>query len=486
MRELLLDPACRPEDLGQPLPDSPHACSVAMPLWRHVVGYEEGDPAVTDAFRAGYPRFFLNPITARLHDALAGELAGEGEACLAFPSDAAAARCAAFAGPGARAAKSERGVWAAIFPESARKRAFAAWRYLGEGVSSRRSEAALGGPPEPAGSGDARRAIKARVAEHAGRQAGEVFLFPSGMAAIAALHRAACAAMPGRATAQFDFPYVDALRVQREFGAAQFYPVGDAAALADLERRLGAGEIGAVFTEAPSNPMMRTPDAARLASACRAAGIPLFIDDTIGTSANIEALRFADAATTSLTKYFNGEGDVMAGAVTLRRDSPAADLLRQTLAAAETDAPLWGGDAVALERHSRDYAARVRRINATASEVHAFLAGHPKVAAALYPSDTSRAEFDALRRPGGGFGGLISIVLRDPADAPPFYDRLRISKGPSLGTNFSLACPYTILAHYDELEYVTAQCGVPGHLVRLGIGLEEPGDLIGRLGEALG
>lgn len=46
------------------------------------------------------------------------------------------------------------------------------------------------------------------------------------------------------------------------------------------------------------------------------------------------------------------------------------------------------------------------------------------------------------------------------------------AKGPSLGTNFTLACPYTILAHYAELDWA-AQYGVPKSLVRISIGLED-------------
>jgi len=45
-------------------------------------------------------------------------------------------------------------------------------------------------------------------------------------------------------------------------------------------------------------------------------------------------------------------------------------------------------------------------------------------------------------------------------------------QGPSLGTNFTLCCPYTILAHYQELEFAE-QYGVSRHLVRVSIGLEK-------------
>lgn len=52
-----------------------------------------------------------------------------------------------------------------------------------------------------------------------------------------------------------------------------------------------------------------------------------------------------------------------------------------------------------------------------------------------------------------------------------FYDALLCAKGPSLGTSFTLASPYTILAHYTELEWA-ASFGVESGLVRISIGQE--------------
>lgn len=52
----------------------------------------------------------------------------------------------------------------------------------------------------------------------------------------------------------------------------------------------------------------------------------------------------------------------------------------------------------------------------------------------------------------GGYGGLLSIEFGKEEDTKKFYDNLHVFNGPSLGTNFTLACPYTILAHFKELE----------------------------------
>ena len=59
-----------------------------------------------------------------------------------------------------------------------------------------------------------------------------------------------------------------------------------------------------------------------------------------------------------------------------------------------------------------------------------------------------------------------------------------MSVGPSLGNNFSLLCPYTMLAHYDELDWVES-LGISRHLLRMSVGQETPEDLIGRFSVAL-
>lgn len=64
------------------------------------------------------------------------------------------------------------------------------------------------------------------------------------------------------------------------------------------------------------------------------------------------------------------------------------------------------------------------------------------------------------------------------------FDALETAKGPSLGTNFTLCCPYTLLAHYGELEWA-AQFGVDSHLIRISVGLEETEELVGVFERAL-
>ena len=53
---------------------------------------------------------------------------------------------------------------------------------------------------------------------------------------------------------------------------------------------------------------------------------------------------------------------------------------------------------------------------------------------------------------GEGYGSLFSIVLKQKDSAHVFYDRLDTAKGPGFGSNFSLVCPYPMIAHFNELQ----------------------------------
>lgn len=85
---------------------------------------------------------------------------------------------------------------------------------------------------------------------------------------------------------------------------------------------------------------------------------------------------------------------------------------------------------------------------------------------------------------GAGYGGLFSVLFHAQNGAEQFFDTLPFYKGPSLGTNFTLASPYTILAHYYELDWA-AQYGVERNLIRVAVGLEDKEVLLQGFQEAL-
>lgn len=483
MRDLLKDPLWRAEDLGRPIPDSPHAVSVALPNWSSVVGYEEEDPEVLAKLQVGYPRFVYHPFVRELFDEATRQFAERGECCLVFPSEAAAVRCAEFVRKsGANCqVRNWREQSVAVLPESAKKRALLYWRHAGEIISSRHAECLLGRRNSTAN--EALPQMKLRLAEWTQQPVDQVFLFPSGMAAISAAYRAAMHLAPGRRTVQLEFPYVDSLCIPRDLGSGAVFLDGPRA-LADLEDLMRQEKLGAVFCEVPSNPLLRTVDLAAVSRLCRAQGLPLVVDDTIGTAYNLDVYPMADLVTTSLTKAISGAGDVLAGSLIVSRHSPLAAELVAFLRS-EADEGLWREDAAILEENSRDFPQRMACINEHGLALAEYLADHPAVARVYYPSIETPAKYRALLRPGGGFGGLVSIDLREAeSTAPRVYDRLRVNKGPSLGTNFTLVSPYTLLAHYRELAWAEEH-GVSRYLLRVAVGLEDPEELRERFKEAL-
>lgn len=83
--------------LGLPLPPADeHAISASMPLWSHVVGYEEGDAYIHEQLTLGYPRFVYHPAAQELFHHLEDTEGTGDEAMVVFPSAAAAFRCQSF------------------------------------------------------------------------------------------------------------------------------------------------------------------------------------------------------------------------------------------------------------------------------------------------------------------------------------------------------------------------------------------------------
>ena len=195
-------------------------------------------------------------------------------------------------------------------------------------------------------------------------------------------------------------------------------------------------------------------------------------DDTVGTFVNVDILAEVDILCTSLTKMFSGACNVMGGSTVLNPRSRRYNELKSAVSALFTDT-YFPADAAIMEANSRDFTTRMERANANAEEVCGLLKRHRSVAKVHYPKDSStQALYDAFKRPRGGYGYLLSVVFSDPEGAIAFFDSLDVAKGPSLGTNFTLGCPYTLFAHYGEREWA-AQYGVVEDLVRISIGLED-------------
>lgn len=227
---------------------------------------------------------------------------------------------------------------------------------------------------------DLKEALEADSAE--GRVAGisenDVYLYPSGMSAIFNAHQTLLSSRGSLKSICFGFPYTDTLKILQKWGpGCLFYGHGSSEDLDDLETRLKNGErfLG-LFTEAPGNPLLRTPDLVRIRALADKYDFAVVVDETISNFININVLRYADIVASSLTKIFSGDSNVMGGGAVLNPQGQYYKLLKGTYDR-EFEDIYWAEDAVFLERNSRDFVTRIDKINATSENITAMLKDSP-------------------------------------------------------------------------------------------------------------
>lgn len=320
----------------------------------------------------------------------------------------------------------------------------------------------------------------------------DVYLFPTGMTAIWTAHDLILAVRPPAKSVCFGFPYTDTLKVLQKWGpGCHFFGTGMDSDIDELERLLeqesardpNTPPVLALFTEFPSNPLLRSANLPRLRALADKHDFLIVIDETIGNFVNVEVLPYADIVVSSLTKVFSGVANVMGGSLVLNPHGRHYAELKTHLDRTYED-NFYDEDAIYMERNSRDFQRRIRLINLNAEKLCDFLYTHSFAGGAgsdaviknvfypkfVTPENYKRCRKDKVRT--GGFGGLFSLTFGSCEASRAFYDALECYKGPSLGTNFTLVCPFTILAHYAELDWA-AGYGVEEGLVRVTVGMED-------------
>ena len=294
------------------------------------------------------------------------------------------------------------------------------------------------------------RNVKALSEEH-------VFLFPTGMSSIYFAHRVARHVMKNAQTSVcYGFTYVDTLKILQKWGrGCLFYGHTSEAELDAFEETLASGRahIQALFCEFPSNPLLKSPNLRRIRQLADHYHFLVVVDETIGNFINVDVLQYADMLVSSLTKIFSGDSNVMGGSMVVNPHSPFRVEIMEAIKNLYEDV-LWAEDAIFLERNSRTFVERTAQVNANAEAVANLLLSCNKVKKVYYPK-FDKINYDACKTKDGGYGGLLSFVCHDIAQAQRFHDTIVSAKGPSLGTNFTITSPYTILAHYTELDWVS-------------------------------
>jgi cystathionine gamma-synthase/methionine-gamma-lyase len=328
-------------------------------------------------------------------------------------------------------------------------------------------------------------ALEAALAELEG--SGAATCFVTGMAAVHALITAFAARGTGHFLVAADcYGQTRALyeRMAREAHLpVSFLDVTDHAAVATA---LAGTTHATLYVESISNPFLRVVDIAGLARLAHGAGATLVVDSTFTTPALCAPLALgADVVLHSLTKYLNGHGDVMGGAI-CADEALSAELRDRVIL---DGAYLPPHEAWLTIRGMRTLELRVQRQCDNALRLARHLAAHPKIARVRYPGLDDHPQHElAERQFGGRFGGVVGVTLaRDErAAAFAFIDALEHAASATTVGDVFTEVLYPATSSHRRLPVEERQrLGITDGFVRISCGIEDPEDLVAELDAAL-
>ena len=240
----------------------------------------------------------------------------------------------------------------------------------------------------------------------------------------------------------------------------------------------------AVLVETPTNPLMRLTDLKAAADAAHAGGALLIVDNTFATPYFQRPFELgADIVWHSTTKYLNGHSDMVGGIVLVNDDDLAARLQFILNASGAVPGPM---DAWLALRGTKTLHLRMQRHDENGQTIAAWLAEQVGETNVFYPGLPSHPQYELAARQMRGFGGMISVETGSQERAARVLGRVRVfSLAESLGGVESLISHPASMTHASvELDRRTALGITPG-LIRLSCGVEDVGDLLADLEQAI-
>jgi len=239
-----------------------------------------------------------------------------------------------------------------------------------------------------------------------------------------------------------------------------------------------------IWAETPTNPLLRLVDIAALA-ALRPSGALLAVDNTFASPYFQSPLELgADIVVHSTTKYIGGHSDAIGGAA-ISCDADVAQAIKfHQNAVGGVPGPF---DAFLIMRGAKTLALRMREHASNAALVAEFLDGRDDVERVYYPGLASHPQHELAKRQMRGFGGMVSFVLRGDASRAFAFAKATtlFSLAESLGGVESLVGIPARMTHGSIPQAEREARGISDSLVRLSVGIEDPGDLLDDLRLAL-
>jgi methionine-gamma-lyase len=241
----------------------------------------------------------------------------------------------------------------------------------------------------------------------------------------------------------------------------------------------------AIFVETPGNPTLVISDIAAISSLARRHQVQLVVDNTFMSPVLQRPFDLgADIVVHSLTKFLNGHADVVGGIIVTRSESQYKSLRNALNHFGGVLSPI---ESFLVHRGVKTLAVRMQRHSENALEIAKVLEAHPAVSWVCYPGLESHPQYDLARKQMRSGGGLISFELKGGLDAGrKLMNRVKLwCLAVSLGGVESLIQHPASMTHASMGSHARARAGITDGLVRLSVGIENPGDLISDLQNAL-
>src|SRR5471032_3202168 len=265
--------------------------------------------------------------------------------------------------------------------------------------------------------------------------------------------------------------------------ATTWVPLTDVDAWKGAVRR----ETRLFFIETPSNPACEIADIAALAEIAHGAGAVLAVDNCMCSPALQRPIEFgADLVVHSATKYLDGQGRVLAGAIAGRADLVSGPLFNYVRTAGPAISPF---NAWICLKGMETLRLRVKAHSGNALAIARWLEAHPAVERAHYPALESHPQHAlAMRQQNGAGGPVLSFVVKGGREAAwRVIDAVKmISITANFGDVKTTICHPATTTHGRIPSAEREASGITEGLLRLGVGLEDLSDIRADLERGLG
>lgn len=244
--------------------------------------------------------------------------------------------------------------------------------------------------------------------------------------------------------------------------------------------------IKMVYFETPANPTMACVDMEALATLAHEYGAVAVADNTFCTPYLQQPLKFGvDYVIHSTTKYLNGHGNSVAGAIISPHIDTMRDIVWKALKLVGTNCNAW--DAWLINNGLKTLEVRMDRHCSNAMEIARFLDQHPAVERVNYTGLPGHPDHQLASRQMTQHGGMLSFELAGGLEAgKQFMNKLQLcTMAPTLGDVDTLILHPASMSHAFIPKAIRLENGITDGLIRISVGIETVGDIVADLEQSL-